>query len=110
MAEEQVATVVTRRDDMYTLEQKEDVIVVAMPAWQIVGVRTLRVYLQSFVGFLTAMGTGFAEAVMGVQLGPFAQQFVIAASMAVAPATISLLQNTIELLTKLDATNPTLRA
>jgi hypothetical protein len=40
----------------------------------------------------------------------FGQLLLTCASLAVAPAAISLIQNLIELLAKLDATNPELRA
>ncbi len=89
---------------------KSDVIVVTMPAWERVAVRTGRVYLQSLVGFLIAGGTGAAAAVgVNLPVGDFGKLMLASASLAVAPAVISLIQNTIELLGKLDTSNPQLR-
>ena len=111
MAEEpEVKTVVTKREDMTTKKELNEVQVVAMPWYQIVGVRALRVYLQGLVGFLTANLTGATTAVTGVAVGDFGHQLTIAASLAVAPAVLSLLTNGIELLAKLDQSHPTLRA
>ena len=107
---EEIKTVVTERDKMTTQRQMDAVTVVAMPWWQIVGVRGLRVYLQGLVGFLTANTTGATEALTGIPVGDFGNQVVIAASLAVAPSVLSLLTNIIELLAKLDQSHPTLRA
>jgi hypothetical protein len=80
-------------------------------------IRTLRTYLQSFVGFLVAGGTGAIGAVtdaVGVEINIPARDFldlcVIAASMSLAPAVISFLQNTVELLADLEKGKPELRA
>lgn len=106
-------TIVTARAE--TVEEKTHtdagVQLVPMPAWQIALVRTLRVYLQSLAGFLTAGATGFAGAV-GVPLavGDFSTLLVQSASLAVAPAAMTLIQNAIELLSNLDTRKPTLRA
>lgn len=84
--------------------------IVAMPAWQIIGVRALRVYVQSLLGFLTATSTGLAGAVgVHIDAGDFLRQVTVAASLAVAPAFFSLLQNTAELLASIDTSRPTLR-
>jgi hypothetical protein len=112
---EEVKTVVTERAGVEAAASAASnvgaVTVIPMPAWQIAGVRTLRVYVQSLLGFLTAAGTGYATAI-GVMMpvGDFSHLFVISASLAVAPAAFTFLQNVIELLARLDATNPTLRA
>lgn len=90
--------------------------VVTMPWWQIIGVRVLRVYLQSLAGFLTANVTGFTDVVLeataDVQLPAMAfwGKFVTAASLAVAPAVFTLIQNAVEILTAIDVRKPTLRA
>lgn len=110
MADE-TKTVVTARADVTTDKQQAAVVVVTMPGWQIALVRCCRVYLQSLVGFLVATGTGAtAAAGLTMPMTDFYHVLATSASMAVAPAAISLIQNVIELLAKLDATNPTLRA
>ena len=86
-----------------------DVTVTTRPWYQLVGIRVMRVYLQSLLGFLLATGSGLAEAA-GIPLNQFGNAFVVAATLAVAPTVVSLLQNTLEFLTKLDMTNPGLRA
>lgn len=87
------------------------VAVIQLPWWQMIGVRALRVYLQSLLGFLTAATTGLAQQ-FGVQtpVGDFGHLFLSCAGLALAPAAFSLLQNSIELLTKLDTSKPQLRA
>lgn len=79
--------------------------------WQQALIRGTRVYLQSLVGFLLAAGTGAAAAVgVNLPVGDFGKLLLSAGSMAVAPAIISLIQNSIEMLTKLDSSNPQIRA
>ena len=112
---EETKTVVTERATMATDREIASVTVVTMPAWQIALVRCCRVYLQALLGFLTATGTGLAGAVATAVGTPipamdFWHMLVFSASLAVAPATVSLIQNVIELLAKIDATNPGLRA
>lgn len=108
--EPEIKTVVTERADVSTKKELNDVTVVSMPWWKIVGVRALRVYLQGLVGFLTANATGATTAVTGIPVGDFGQQIVTAASLAVAPAVFSLLTNAIELLARLDQRAPQFRA
>ena len=75
-----------------------------------VGVRVLRTYLQSLVGSLLAVGSGAAEAVgIHIPIKDFGDLLMTSAGLAVAPAVMSLLQNAIEILTKLDQTNPQAR-
>jgi hypothetical protein len=108
---EDTKTVVTERPAMVTEKQLNSVTVISMPPWKIVLVRCCRVYLQSLVGFLLATGTGLTSAVgLTMPVQDFGQLLLTCASLAVAPAAISLIQNLIELLAKLDATNPELRA
>jgi hypothetical protein len=112
---EETKTVITARADVATDKQQAAVTIVTMPAWKIAFVRCVRVYLQSVLGFLTAGVTGATSAV-GAALGApmpamdFWHQLLFALSLAVAPATVSLIQNICELLAKIDASNPTLRA
>jgi hypothetical protein len=110
MAEE-TKTLVTERSEMVTERQLNSVTVVSMPPWKIVLVRAIRVYLQTLVGLLGALSSG-AAATVGVTLtaGGFYHLFVACASIAVAPAVMSILLNSAELLAKLDASNPALRA
>lgn len=73
-------------------------------------VRTARVYLQSLSGFLLA-----ALGVSSVDLSPimpadFAGQFLVAAQLAVAPTVITFLQNTLEVLGRIDRRLPQWRA
>lgn len=112
---EDVKTVVTKREgvDSAITDAGDGSILqtIAMPAWQIVLVRTLRVYVQSLAGFLTASATGYAASV-GVQVDAksFWGLVTVSASLAVAPAVFTLLQNVGELLAKLDNVRPTFRA
>ena len=76
-----------------------------------VGVRVLRTYLQSLVCFVLAVGSGAAAgAGIHVAVGDFGDLMLKSAGLAVAPAVMSLLQNSIEILSKLDQTNPQARA
>lgn len=68
-------------------------------------VRPARVYLQGLVGFLVAGNAGME----GVAAADFIQILINASSLAVAPAVVSLIQNTIELLTKVDESKPEYR-
>ena len=112
---EPVKTLVTRRaetaDDVAaTNAQPDGVTIVARPAWMIMLVRTARVYLQTLVGILLAGGTGVAGAVgVNLPMHDFVSLFWSAAGLSLAPAAITLIQNAIELLAKLDVTAPTLR-
>jgi len=110
MADE-TKTVVTERAAMTTDKQLNSVTVVSMPPWKIVLVRATRVYLMTLVGLLTVTGTPLGASVgLSLAAPDFFSWLVTCASVSVAPAVISLIQNAAELLAKLDATNPTLRA
>jgi hypothetical protein len=110
-------TVMTRREEpgpskdvkATTSGEEPNVQVKTLPWYAMILIRAGRVYLQSFLGFLTAGGLGVAEAA-GVPLGQFGNVAVTALQLAVAPATISLLWNTMEILTKLDTSHPQMRA
>jgi hypothetical protein len=106
-----VLSVVTERPTMTTDAQLGTVTIVTMRPWQIILVRAARCYVQTLVGLLTAVGTGLAKDI-GVTLSApdFAQTLLTCAGIALAPAIISLLQNSLELLAKLDATAPAMRA
>jgi hypothetical protein len=78
-----------------------------MPWYQILGVRALRVYLQSLVAFLTIAPAAVAGGILPAEFAMNVQQ---AALMAVAPAAMSLIQNALELIIRLDESSPKLRA
>ena len=114
MADELIPTVVTKREDTIsrsveatTPSNQPNVQVVAMPWWQIVLIRTARVYLQGLMGFLTVGATGLDA---GIMPNDFLGMMLTAAKFAIAPAAFTLLQNAMELLMKLDVSRPTLRA
>ena len=103
-------TVVVDRPEN-SAKQVAHTVLVALSPLRIVLTRGARVYVQSLVGFLTAVMSGAAGAA-GVTLsaGDFWGQFVTCAGLAIAPAVMSLLMNVAELLGKLDETVPQLRA
>ena len=85
------------------------VVFVNMPTWQMVLVRTVRTYIQTLTGMLSLTTTGLAGK-LGIEAGEFGHQLMLAASLAVAPAVMSLLMNLGEILSDLDVTKPRLRA
>lgn len=85
-----------------------NVVVKAIQLVMIIIVRGVRTFLQVLVGLLTAGATGLGSGVLPV--GDFTMLLKVSASLAIAPAVVSIIQNTIELLAKLDQTAPTLRA
>jgi hypothetical protein len=101
-----------RDGTIFTTQPGEaDVEVVNMPWWRKTLIRTIRTYLQVLVGLLLAEGIGVLDAAgltVGVPPGEFWQRFLDTAGIALAPAVIALLQNVVELLTRLDA--PAFRA
>jgi len=118
--EEVIKTVVTDRGAgegpkdrsiLHTPAGQANVEIVALSVWAQVGIRVLRTFLQGWVGILIAGGTGAAAAVgVNMPVGDFGALLVQSASLAVAPAVISALQNIIELLGRVDVNNPGMRA
>jgi hypothetical protein len=113
MADNLPKVLVTKRpdapDDKAVLETRagvDDVKVVAVPWYKLVLVRVARTYLQGLLGFLVAGMSGATN----VPAGDFGQLIINAAGLALAPAAVSLIQNAIEILSKLDVSAPTLRA
>ena len=112
MADE-IKTLVVKRDDTPKDETvavtpgstAPNLVIKTLRPLSVVGIRTARVYLQALVGLLVAGGIG-ATSVPG---GHFGAAFVQAATLAIAPAAITALQNTIELLAKVDEKAPELR-
>lgn len=89
------------------------VVVAAMSPFLAVLVRFARTYLQGLIGFLLlGIAAAPVAAGLGVVLPPgdFFAAVKAAAGLALAPAVISLLQNLVELLGKLDEKFPRLRA
>lgn len=115
MADDLVPTVVTKREDTFPASTTAttpgllpNVPIIAMPWWQIVLVRTARVYLQSLSAFVSMALTGVDPLdIMPETLGA---ALWLSAQLALAPATLTLIQNALELLAKLDMVRPTLRA
>lgn len=89
------------------VESLAPVSVVAMSVWRMILVRVCRVYLQVFLGLLGAEGMGI------IDLGPAGEAWVKLQNVALislAPACVSLMQNALEFLTRLDVNKPTWRA
>jgi hypothetical protein len=114
MTEEQTVLVVKRpgapADDsiLETPPGKPDMRVVVQRWWMQVIVRVARTYLQNLLGTYLTLASGLPEK-LGLKLDEFGSIFVMAASFAVAPAVVSLIQNTIELLSSWDLSNPKMR-
>ena len=85
-----------------------DVRVVVQAAWQRVLVRVARTYLQSFLGILTALLVG-VDLGMGLAPVPAWEKISAAALWSLFPTFFALAQNALELLARLDATNPEVR-
>lgn len=110
-----VVTTVARNEEIpsgtlaKTVGDQPNVIVKAIQPMIIVLVRAARTFLQVLVGLLTAGATGMGSGVLPV--GDFATLLKVSASLAVAPAVVSIIQNVIELLAKMDQSSiSTLRA
>jgi hypothetical protein len=89
---------------------RADLIIKTMtPVVQVI-VRGLRTDVQALVGFLLLGLGGGLDNIGGVQSSVFIVQLKIAASLALAPAVIAVLQNSAELLAKLDERMPKARA
>lgn len=80
------------------------VIIQAIQPLMIILVRATRVFLQTLVGLITA---GLA-APKALPAADFLHLVILCASISVAPAAMCVLQNAIELLSKLDQKYPSL--
>lgn len=98
-----VNTVVTDRSSLTDTTQIQTVL---LPAWRIILTRTLRVYLQSLLGMLSAAGLGAIPT--GSQTDAWHMIYHML-GLALFPAAFSFLQNSLELLNRLDETRPALR-
>lgn len=89
-----------------------NVLVVPMTIARRLTIRTVKVYLQSLVGFLAVGGfTGaVAPTASPVPLTTFQEVLVASLSAAVVPAAMSLLTNLLILFTRLDERTPELMA
>lgn len=112
----EITTIVTKRDDgisrstlAMTPSAVPDVIVKALSPVRIVITRVARVYIQVLVGMLTVVMSGVAADALVTPVD-FVGKLKLAAGFAIAPAVVTLLQNALELLTKLDESRPELRA
>jgi hypothetical protein len=105
-------TIVTERVGMVTEHQMNRVLIVLMTPVKIVLVRSVRVYLQSLTGLLTALGVPGVASTVGVtlQFHDFWHLVIACSSLAVVPAFMSALMNTYELFKGWDASHPELRA
>jgi hypothetical protein len=85
-----------------------DVRVIVVSAARVVLVRTVRTYLQSLLGFLGATVVG---AIPSDPLAPpdAWAKLATAAGLALFPAVCAAIQNVLELLARLDTSNPELR-
>lgn len=93
------ATVITDRPEVEgTIEIR------TLPWWAMIGIRVARTYVQGLIGFLALGLVGDAT------VREFGPVLLHAASLAVAPAVIALAMNAAEVLSKLDQTQPQLRA
>ncbi len=108
-----VQTLVVQRDGqmdsqtVFTPHGVPNIVITVISPLRIVVVRALRVFLQTLVGLLTAGATGLAP--NALPAGNFGHLLMTCASLAVAPAAICVIQNTIELLARLDESAPQLR-
>jgi hypothetical protein len=109
---EDTTTVVTERAGMITEHQMSQVLIVAMPPWKIVLVRSTRVYLMALTGLLGAAGIG-VTADVGVTMHAavtMIQAVGACVVLAAGPALVSAAWNTLELFKQWDASHPELRA
>lgn len=122
--------IVTQRDDtppipvvLPTPPGTADIEVVPMRWWTQVLIRTLRSYVQNVLGYLLAAGVGVGAAhaaiavfaaTTGIEVPPetrtFIEVLIAALFSGIGPAVISLIQNALEILVKLDSAFPQFRA
>ena len=122
--EEPLKVIATERADgpvsgttVVTPAGQPNVTVITMGIWRQVGVRGLRSFLQNFVGYLLGAGIGVGAAHAAESAGIIPPQAMTMFTLLTAaffasimPTIVSMLQNALEILTKMDASNPELRA
>lgn len=102
------STLVVKRDDMpnstlaTTPAGMADVVLKALSPIKIILIRTARAFLQALLG---TVGAANLSTLAGIQGLDFRQAVILAA----ATASVTFLQNAVELLAKLDQTIPELR-
>lgn len=94
---------VVRADGPYTASVEFE----PMSIGALVLVRCTRVYIQTILGLLSAGGLG---AMPGWMPGELLANIQSAALLSMAPVVFTFLQNTLELLARLDERNPRWRA
>jgi hypothetical protein len=99
---EPIKTVVRSDGPINNVVQFEPMSIAAM-----VAVRCARVYVQTLLGLLSAGGLGLAP---GWQAGELLSNVQGAALLSLAPVVFTFLQNTYELLQRIDESNPRWRA
>ena len=85
---------------------------VVLPWWQVILVRGARTYAQTVLGLVVVglvVPAGVVAGDPGALGAGFWRVLAYAAVAGLAPLTISLLQNGVEVLSRLDQTNPELR-
>jgi len=112
MADEQIATVVVKRDDAVkqnvvaqTPPGVADIVIKALSPVRIVVIRSLRVFIQSLLASFT--GAAATNALGFTAIPPINLQAALC--LAGFCAGVCALQNAGELLAKLDQTNPEMR-
>ena len=115
-----VSTIITDRGDsppnnslIVTDAGQPDIVLKVMSPLAQTLVRGLRTYIQSLVGMLTLLLAGrpvLENVGIIVPAGDFWSALVAAASIAIAPTVVSLLQNFAELLGRFDELFPKSRA
>ena len=118
---EDTKTIVVKRDDIpknivkeeiTTSEGYSNVRVKLMSAVSVVLVRTIRTFLQVLLASLIGVGVGSAVPVVSDALPPsaFGEKFAAALYIAALSALVTAIQNTIEIMAKIDAKAPEWRA
>lgn len=111
----EVSTVVTQREDTVPHDTlattpastPANVKVLVMTPLLIVVVRAARVYLQVVIGLLSAAGLGADGGMLPSAFGPLVWSVL---QLALAPALMSVLTNSAELLGRVDVHYPRVRA
>jgi len=98
------STMGTGPGTIVTAAGQANIVVKVVQPFVIVGVRAMRVFLQTLLGLTTA-GLVTPKALPAQD---FVHLLVLCASLSVAPAVICVLQNVGELLAKFDQSHPTL--
>lgn len=119
MSDDLIKTAVVKREDGISHTQEAvtqtasepNVLVQTMTPLYAVFIRSLRVYAQTFMGLLSAMGLGAVDAVLQANVTPhdFLGKLQVAAWLALAPSMFTAVQNTAELIMRLDEKLPRIR-